>query len=76
VQGQKVKTKNLLDMKDINRDHPDTPIRDGDARPDQNVTGKDTKKAGSPLASQKKKMTKERGADVNSLEDFKEAREE
>ena len=63
-------------MKDINRDSKHTPVRDGDSRPDQNIEGRKTKKSGSPLASQPKKMTKDRGADVNSLEDFKDAREE
>ena len=62
-------------MKKIDKDKA-TPIRDGDARPDQNIEGKTSKPAGSPLASGKRKMSKERGADVNSIEDFKDAREE
>lgn len=52
-----------------------TPIRDGDARPDQNIDGKRKKDPGSPLASQQKKVTKERGADENTIEDFKDAKE-
>jgi hypothetical protein len=50
----------------------DTPIRDGDTRPDQNVDGLKEEKPTSPVAG-KNKITKERAADVNSLEDFKDA---
>jgi hypothetical protein len=64
-------------MRNLENDPKETPIRDGDSRPDQNVEGKtNNRQSGSPLASQKKKMTKERGADVNSIEDFKDAKEE
>jgi hypothetical protein len=51
----------------------DTPIRDGDTRPDQNIEG-NTQKQSSPLASDKSKFTKERAADINSLEDYKDAK--
>ena len=54
------------------RDEQRAPIQDGDARPDQNLDGK--KKQESPLASDKKKLTKERGSDVNTLEDYKDAK--
>lgn len=49
---------------------PTEPIRDGDSRPDQNLTGK--KKPDSPLATGKK-ISKARGADVNTSEDYKDA---
>lgn len=52
-----------------------TPIRDGDTRPDQNLEGTEKKKASSPLASKPSKITKERAADINSLEDYKDAKE-
>jgi hypothetical protein len=62
-------------MKNENKIKRETPIQDGDTRPDQNIDGKPAKDAGSPVASKKQKITKERGADVNSLEDFKDAKE-
>lgn len=48
-------------------------IQDGDSRPDQPVekTSQDKK---SPLASERGRVTKERGADVNSADDFRDAR--
>jgi hypothetical protein len=61
-------------MKNKNKNPDDqTPIRDGDTRPDQNIEGK-TKKPSSPLSSEKSPTTKERAADVNSLEDYKDAK--
>ena len=48
----------------------DTPIRDGDARPDLPVDGA-RKKAHS---DGKKKFEQERISDVNSLEDYKDAK--
>jgi hypothetical protein len=62
-------------MKDKNKEKRETPIQDGDTRPDQNLHGKEDRDAGSPLASKKKKLTDERGADMNTLEDFKDAKE-
>jgi hypothetical protein len=53
----------------------ETPIRDGDTRPDANIDGK-TKTKSSPLASGGKSVSKERAADVNSLEDYKDAKNE
>ena len=49
----------------------DTPITDGDARPDMplNPDENEGTKAGRP----RKKFEKERMSDVNSLEDFKDA---
>lgn len=57
-----------------------TPIRDGDTRPDQNIEGKTRvepkrKKASSPLASDKRELNKEGAADTNSLEDYKDAKQ-
>jgi hypothetical protein len=62
-------------MKDKNKIKRETPIQDGDTRPDQNLHGESRKKAGSPLGSEKKKLTKERGADMNTLEDYKDAKD-
>lgn len=62
-------------MKDKNKIKRETPIRDGDTRPDQNIHGKLEKDAGSPVASKNKKVTQERGADINSLEDYKDAKD-
>ena len=53
----------------------ETPIRDGDARPDQNLQP-DPKKKSSPLASEKGRVSKERGADVDKWEDFRDGRTE
>lgn len=53
----------------------ETPIRDGDTRPDANIDG-ETKPKSSPVASGEKNVTKERAADVNSLEDYKDAKSE
>lgn len=61
-------------MKDKDKEQRETPIRDGDTRPDQNIEGK-VKKNSSPMATDPGKVSKERAADVNSLEDFKDAKE-
>jgi hypothetical protein len=46
-----------------------TPVSDGDTRPDQQPEG------AWPLSNEyKDKVTKERGADVNSLEDYKDGK--
>ena len=66
---------NVMEDDKRTQEERETPIRDGDTRPDQDIHG-DRPKHSSPLASDKKKMTKERAADLNSLEDFKDAREE
>ncbi len=52
-----------------------TPIADGDARPDMPVDNeevKDNKKREKPSSG--KKFERERESDVNSLEDFKDAK--
>lgn len=53
----------------------ETPVLDGDTRPDQNADGKPTKDVGSSFSSEKKTVSPERGADVNSLEDYKDAKQ-
>jgi hypothetical protein len=55
------------------QEYLETPIRDGDTRPDQNLDPK-AKKKSSPLASSKDRVTKERGADVDRWEDYKDAK--
>lgn len=54
-----------------------TPIIDGDARPDMNLHPEDKKRERSDIASIKdeKKTTKNR-VDTNSLEDFRDAKQE
>lgn len=49
-----------------------TPVADGDTRPDTQPIEKDRKKM--PNAGSGKKLTKGRAADVNTLEDFKDAK--
>lgn len=52
--------------------HERTPIADGDARPDHQ---EDALKAGEKKSREdNKKLTAERGADTDSLEDFKDAK--
>ena len=65
--------------KNQNKTERQTPIRDGDSRPDQNIEGKtnverERKKTSSPLASDKSKLTREGAADTNSMEDYKDAK--
>lgn len=50
-----------------------TPIIDGDARPDMPLNIEDKK--GRKRPKDEKKFTAERGSDMNSLEDFKDAKE-
>jgi hypothetical protein len=55
-----------------NKDQP-TPITDGDSRPDkQHRRTKSSSPAGSP--KKEKKFSKERGADINSADDFRDAK--
>lgn len=60
-------------MKNKTKIAKETPITDGDTRPDENIEGKQ-RKPESPIGITKKAMTPERGADTNSLEDFKDAK--
>lgn len=55
----------------------ETPIIDGDARPDMPVGGgnaKDRNKNQKPEKDGEKKFESERTGDINSLEDFKDAK--
>lgn len=62
-------------MENDKKEERETPIIDGDARPDQNVEGlKDSKRERTKQAAEKT-LTKERGADINTLEDYKDAKE-
>ena len=49
----------------------DTPIADGDTRPDQLDETRIRKKMSEPEKSKEKKFSSSRAADINSLEDFK-----
>jgi hypothetical protein len=61
------------DNKNI-REKMQTPIQDGDTRPDQN-TGSGATENTSPIPKKNsKKLTKERGADTNTMEDYKDAK--
>ncbi|HEY0655388.1 MAG TPA: hypothetical protein VGD65_19775 [Chryseosolibacter sp.] len=62
-------------MKNKKQIERETPITDGDSRPDQNIDGEE--KNISPLRSpaDKKPVTRERAADVDSLEDYKDAKD-
>lgn len=52
-----------------------TPIMDGDTRPDKQEEAVTQERKRGPVPHKKeKKVTKERGADVDSLEDFKDAK--
>lgn len=56
------------------REKRETPIVDGDARPDDQERAAKAKKYLSEKEKTKNKLTKERGADINSLEDYKDAK--
>lgn len=62
-------------MKNKTNEERQTPIIDGDARPDQNIDGLTDKKSKSKNQPAKKPFTKERGADINTLEDYKDAKQ-
>ena len=67
--------KNKQTKKTLTED--ETPIIDGDARPDKQGgdVGSNTSTSTSPLANKKdKNLTKARASDLNSLEDFKDER--
>lgn len=55
------------------REQKETPITDGDTRPDGQEIANHSNNS-SPLTTKKKTgLTKERAADINSLEDYKDA---
>jgi hypothetical protein len=56
------------------REKRETPIIDGDARPDENERAAKAEKFLAEKEKAGKKLTKERGADINSLEDYKDTK--
>jgi hypothetical protein len=62
----------MKEDKNKKKEELETPISDGDTRPDQNLEPDPAK---GPIAARREKtITKERGADINNLEDFKDAK--
>lgn len=62
-----------MDKKD--KERRETPITDGDARPDMPVdTAKIKEEQKKKKPSPEQKFETERGSDVNSLEDYKDAK--
>jgi hypothetical protein len=61
----------MKEDKNKKKKEPETPVPDGDTRPDQNQ--EPDLSIGTVAGQHKKKITKERGADTNTLEDFKDA---
>jgi hypothetical protein len=59
------------DESEKNKKKEQTPISDGDARPDQLNLDPDRKKH---LADDKGRVSKERGADIDSADDFRDAK--
>lgn len=55
------------------REKRETPIIDGDARPDMNISPGDEKTGVPENKKADEKLTKERGADVNTTEDYRDA---
>lgn len=56
------------------REKRETPIIDGDARPDEQERAARAEKYLSEKEKTGKKLTEERSADINSLEDYKDAK--
>lgn len=52
----------------------ETPIIDGDARPDMPVDPESKKEKNKQGSAEKEKFTTERMSDMNSLEDYKDAK--
>lgn len=62
-------------MDDKEREKRETPIIDGDARPDMPLDpGKEIRKDGKLKKTEDEKFETERVSDVNSLEDYKDAK--
>lgn len=61
-------------MDNKEKEKRETPIIDGDARPDMPVDPENIKKKRGTKPSGEKKFETERVSDVNSLEDFKDAK--
>jgi hypothetical protein len=63
-----------MDQKKNEKEKRETPIIDGDARPDMPVDPQEEKDQTPPTGSpDKQKFTSERVSDLNSLEDYKDA---
>ena len=60
-------------MNNKEKEKRETPIIDGDARPDMPVDTESTKK-GKQQKSEEKKFESERVSDINSMEDYKDAK--
>jgi hypothetical protein len=58
----------------ISKEREHTPIIDGDTRPDHQEDALMPEKRKTPDKTKEKKMTSERGADMDTLEDFKDAK--
>ena len=67
--------RDFMDEKQRQKEKRETPIADGDARPDMplNPESKKDKKRGDP--EKENKFESERLSDTNSLEDYKDAKE-
>lgn len=61
-------------MDNKEREKRETPIIDGDARPDMPIDPENIKKKRNKKPSGEKKFETERVSDINSLEDFKDAK--
>ena len=64
-----------MDPKEKERQKRETPIIDGDARPDMPTDPAMEKKKKEKKASPDEKFESERLSDLNSLEDYKDAKE-
>ena len=63
-----------MEKKDEDREKRETPIIDGDARPDVNLDPKaDLKEKNTKARKDEQKFETERTSDDNSLEDYKDA---
>ena len=56
---------------DKSKQEKKSPIHDGDTRPDKNI---EKTSPGTRSGKKQKKFTKERSADINSIEDYKDAK--
>ena len=61
-------------MDNKEKEKRETPIIDGDARPDMPIDPENDKKKHGNKPSGEKKFETERVSDINSLEDFKDAK--
>ena len=61
-------------MDNKEKEKRETPIIDGDARPDMPIDPENDKKKQGKKPSGEKKFETERVSDINSLEDFKDAK--